>query len=151
ASCVLARHTAAQSEAGSVAAVVGTLEVKRAGAWQPAGIGVPVFAGDRVRTGPSDAAKIVLADDSVLDIAPDSEMSLDTLIVDEPAHRFQAMLHLVRGKIRAWVSEYYRQPRARFELETPTAVAGVRGTEFVALYSSATERTDIVGIGDQVE
>ena len=25
---------------------------------------------------------------------------------------------VVKGKVRAWVSEYYRQPRARYEIET---------------------------------
>jgi FecR-like protein len=141
----------AQSEAGTVAAVVGTLEIQRGGAWQPSPIGVPVFVGDRLRTGAGDRAKIVFRDDSVLDIGADSEVVLDKQIFDPSVHQVQSVLRLVKGKIRAWVSDYYHEPRARYEVETPTAVAGVRGTEFIAMYSKNGEYTDIVGISEQVE
>lgn len=141
----------AQVEVGTVAAVSGRLEVQRAGTWQPNNIGGPVFAGDRLRTGASDQAKIVFRDETVLDLAPGTEIALDTDTFDPGAHRFQKLLRLTQGKIRAWVSEYYHEPRARYELETPTAVAGVRGTEFIALYAPASEFTDIVGLADQVD
>lgn len=147
----IAARAAAQSEAGTVAAVAGTLQVHRAGSWQSASIGVPIFVGDRLRTGSSDRAKIVLADDSVLDIGPDTEVTLDTQIFERPRHRFQSLLRLAKGKIRAWVSDYYREPRARYEVETPTAIIGVRGTEFIVVYVPPTEATDVVGIAETVE
>ena len=87
----------------------------------------------------------------MLDIAADSEVVLDKQIFDPSAHQFHSLLRLVKGKIRAWVSDYYHEPRARYEVETPTAVSGVRGTEFVVLYDAAREFTDVVGIADQVE
>src|SRR5437773_26301 len=117
--CLCAGRAGAQSEAGTIAAVVGTLEVKRGASWQAAGIGVPVFVGDRLRTGVTDRAKIVFADESVLDIAPGTEVSVDAYVFDRPANRFQSLLRLARGKMRAWVSDYYRQPRARYEVQTP--------------------------------
>jgi len=148
---VIAARVEAQSEAGTVAAVAGALQLQRGGTWQNAGIGVPVFVGDRLRTGATDRAKVVFADDSVLDLGPDTELLLDKQVFDAATHRFQSLLHLAKGKIRAWVSDYYREPRARYEVETPTAIAGVRGTEFIASYNPSAEVTDIVGIADQVE
>lgn len=147
----VAARVQAESEAGTVAAVAGTLQIQRAGTWQNASIGVPVLVGDHLRTGTSDRAKVVFADDSVLDLAPDTEVTLDTQIFDRPKHRFQSLLRLAKGKIRAWVSDYYREPRARYEVETPTAIAGVRGTEFIVDYIAATEATNIVGIVETVE
>jgi hypothetical protein len=141
----------AQSEAGTVAAVQGTFEVERAGNWQAATVGLPVFVGDRLRTGPAGRGKVVFQDDTVLDVAPNTEIMVEKQVFDPSGHRFQALLRLAKGKIRAWVSDYYREPRARYEIETPTAVAGVRGTEFIALYDSATESTEVVGIAAQVE
>jgi len=141
----------AQSEVGTVAATLGMLQIQRGGTWQDATLGAPVFVGDRLRTGGTEQAKIVLRDDSVLDLAPNTELVLETQVFDPSAHRFQSLLRLAKGKVRAWVSEYYREPRARYEVETPTAIAGVRGTEFITLYNSASEVTEIVGITEQVE
>jgi hypothetical protein len=148
---VVASSAQAQSEIGTVAAIAGKLQVRHGAIWQAGTIGGPVFAGDRLRTGAPDRAKIVFADDSVLDVGPDTDVTLDTQVFEPTAHRFRSLLHLGKGKVRAWVSDYYREPRARYEVETPTAIAGVRGTEFIAVYNPASEVTDIVGIEDQVE
>jgi len=141
----------AQSEIGTVAAVVGNLQIERGGSWQKASIGVPVFTGDRLRTGSHDRAKIVFADDSVLNLASDTEITLNKEVFDPDVHRFQSLLGIVKGKVRAWVSEYYKQARSRYEVETPTAVAGVRGTEFIVVFDPAIGLTQVVGIADEVE
>jgi len=141
----------AQSEVGTVAAVVGTLQIGRAGTWQRAAVGAPVVVGDRLRTGPSDMAKVVCRDDSVLDVAPNTEVVLDKQIFDPGARRVETLLRLLKGKVRAWVSEYYQQPKARYEVETPTAIAGVRGTEFITVFDPTAELTDVVGIAGAVE
>jgi hypothetical protein len=141
----------AQVEIGTVAAVQGALQVQRAATWQNGTVGAPIFVGDRLRTGARDAAKIVFRDDSVLDIAPQTDLTVDEQAFDVNAHRFDTLLGVVKGKVRAWVSEYYRQPRARYEIETPTAIAGVRGTEFVVLYDPSGEVTDVVGLAETVD
>ncbi len=141
----------AQSEVCTVAAVGGTLQVQRAGAWQNATVGVPLFVSDRLRTGATDSGKIVCRDDSVLDVAPNTELTLDKQIFDAGARRFETLLRIVKGKVRAWVSEYYKQPRARYEVETPTAIAGVRGTEFIMLYDASGEATEVVGLDGTVD
>jgi len=141
----------AADEAGTVAAVAGTLQVQRGGRWQGVGIGAPIFLGDHLRTGVGDQAKVVLADDSVLQLAPDTEVALDKQVFDPTAQRFESLLKLARGKVRSWVSDYYREPGARFEVETPTAIAGVRGTEFIAFYNEGAALTEIVGMVDRVE
>jgi hypothetical protein len=140
-----------QVEAGTVAAVVGKLEVQRGGTWQAATVGAPVFAGDRLRSAEGDQAKIVFRDDSVLDIGPGTDILLDTQVFDPAAHRYQSLLRLAKGKIRAWVSDYYREPRARYGVETPTAVANVSGTELIALYVPASETTDVVALVGQID
>lgn len=146
-----AARTWAQSEVGTVAAVVGRLQVQRAAAWQNGGVGAPIFVGDRLRTGASDSAKIVFRDDAVLDVAPNTELTVNKQAFDPNAHRFETLLRMLKGKVRAWVSEYYRQPRARYEIETPTAIAGVRGTEFIILYDANTAATEVIGLSGTIE
>jgi hypothetical protein len=60
-------------------------------------------------------------------------------------------MKLLRGKVRALVSEYYQQPGAAYEIETDTAVAGVRGTEFVVEYDPEIFHTAVVGVSGTVE
>jgi hypothetical protein len=133
----------AQSQAGTVAAVQGTFEAARSG--------LPVFVGDQMRTGADGRGKVVFQDDSILALAPNTQIRLDSQVFDPGARKFRSLLHLVEGKIRAWVSDYYHEPHARYEVETPTAVAGVRGTEFIVVYDAAAETTDVVGITDRVD
>jgi len=148
---VLAVRVHAQSAAGSCAGVQGTVEVQHAGVWQNASVGAAVFVGDRVRTGAHSRATVVFRDDSVLDFAPKTEVSVETQDFDESARRFRSLFRLAAGKVRVWASAYYSQAQARYEVETPTAIAAVRGTEFITSYDSATGITDIVGLDGQVE
>jgi hypothetical protein len=147
---VLAARAHAQSEAGTCAAIQGTVDVRH-GTWQSAGVGTAVFVGDDVRTAAHSRATIVFRDDSVVELAPDTEFRLESQQFDESARRYQSLLQLAGGKLRLWVSAYYRQPRARYEVETPTAVIGVRGTEFIVSYDGAAETTDVICLEEEVE
>ncbi|HVN86169.1 MAG TPA: FecR family protein [Candidatus Binatia bacterium] len=140
------------TEVATVAAVVGGAELQRGGqgAWQLATVGSALFEGDRVRTRQSSRAKLIFQDDSVVDVGPGSELQVGTQVFDDSARRYKGVLSLIGGKIRAVVSDYYKAPGARYEVETPTAVSGVRGTEFIVQYDSTSEYTDIVGIEDEV-
>jgi len=140
----------AQFEAGTVSAVVGTLQLQRGRSAQQASVGVPILVGDQLKTGPSDRARIVFQDDSVLDIGPDSEIEIDTHVFDQSKRRYESVLRLVRGAIRSLVSEYYSEPRSHYEVETPTAVVGVRGTEFITRYYPDAEVTEVVGVDGEV-
>ena len=60
-------------------------------------------------------------------------------------------MRLSKGKLRAWVGEAYRGPRSRYEVETPTAITAVRGTEFIVAYDSAAEVTAVVCMAGEVE
>jgi hypothetical protein len=56
----------------------------------------------------------------------------------------------VRGKVRALVSEYYTDPTASYEVETATAVSGVRGTDFIVVYDEDDELTQVVDLTGRV-
>jgi FecR protein len=142
----------AAQEVATIAAVVGGAELQRAGGggWQLAVVGSALFAGDRVRTRPASRAKLVFQDDSVVDIGPATEIRIGKQVFNPTAHKYASAVSLVTGKIRALVSEYYSTPGAHYEIETPTAVAGVRGTEFVVLYDANADYTDVVGVENQV-
>ena len=60
-------------------------------------------------------------------------------------------MELIRGKVEAVVSEYYQQPGASFEIKTSTAVAGVRGTDFVMTHDAEAGVTEVVGVSGRVQ
>src|SRR5262245_45861153 len=135
----------AQERVGAVADVEGQAEVLHAGAsaWTPLAVGDPILLGDQLRTRPDAKLRIALREDSVLTLAPGSELAVtEQVIAPAVASRFQLLL----GTIKAAVTERYSAPNARFDVETPTAIAGVRGTSFVASYDAAKEETLVVGL-----
>ncbi len=141
----------AQSETGTVAAVRGTLQIERGGTWQNGSIGAPVFAGDRLRTGSGDQARVVFRDDSLVDLAPATEVALVRQILGDGARRFDSRLRLAHGKIQAWVGEAYHATHSRYEIETPTAIATVRGTDVIVAYDPTAEVTQVMCIAGEVE
>ncbi len=142
---------AAQSETGTVAAVRGTLQIQRGGSWQNASIGAPVFAGDRLRTGTGDQARVVFQDESLLDLAPATEVALVRQVLGGSGRRLDTQLRVSQGKVRAWVGDAYRAAHARYEIETPTAIATIRGTDLIVAFDPAAEVTQVVCIDGEAE
>jgi hypothetical protein len=59
-----------------------------------------------------------------------------------------SQLDALAGSVRAVVTERYGSKGSSFQMKTPTAVAGVRGTGFVALVDSDGKRTRVIGLYD---
>jgi opacity protein-like surface antigen len=147
--CAAPRAATAQP-AGSVTAVEPPAEIGRDGAWGEATVGSEVRTGDTLRTGPAGRLKVVLADGSVLVV---SERSV--LVIDEHVYRpadgsLSSVLELLSGKVRAVVNDYYGASNAKFEIKTDTAVAGVRGTDFVVRYDERAAATEVIGVSGRV-
>ena len=138
----------ADDPVGSIAALEGAAEARHAGAdaWTPLAGGDGIFLGDRLHTLADGRMKILLRDESVLTLGASSELTIDeqTVGAEAPASRFG----LAAGTLRAIVTERYGKPGARFEVQTPTAIAGVRGTGFIATYDGAKDETVVVGLFD---
>jgi hypothetical protein len=135
----------AQERVGTVAAVEGRAEVLHPGAtaWSPLSAGDPVLLGDQLRTPSDGKLRVVLREDSVLTLAPASQLVVSEQLVAPAA---VSRLQLLLGTIKAVVTERYSEPSARFEVETPTAIAGVRGTSFIAAWDATQEETLVVGL-----
>ena len=80
---------------------------------------------DLVRTEKGGRARITLTDQSILSVGSQAELR----IVRHDARSRQTALQLTYGRMRAEVAHITRDG-GRFEVRTPTAVAGVIGTDF---------------------
>lgn len=145
AALALATAARAAEPVGTVAELEGRAEVQRAGesTWGPLAVGDGILLGDQVRTLPDGRVRLVLREDSALTLAPSSQLAItEQVLAPATVSRFQLLL----GTIKAAVTERYAEPQARFEVETPTAIAGVRGTSFIAEYDARADETLVVGL-----
>jgi FecR protein len=101
---------------------------------QPLQKGAKLSEGDRVRTGKGGVAEVVLGDGSLVRVGELSDLEIDKLDVDAANQPTTSRFNLAAGQARAWVA---RQVVAkvgtgtgRFSVQTPTAVAAVRQTDF---------------------
>ncbi len=141
---VVARAGAQEPQVGVVSALEGRADALHRGQadWAALGGGDAVLLGDRLRTQPASRLKLLLKDESVLTLGPSSELSVDEQVVADSGGT--SALSVVTGAVRAVVPPRYGTPGSRFDVSTPTAVAGVRGTTFVVAYDRAAERTRVL-------
>jgi ferric-dicitrate binding protein FerR (iron transport regulator) len=140
-----ARRASAEEQVGVAETVEGHAEVLHAGAstWTALADGAPVLLGDQLRTQADAKLRVVLRGDSMLQVAPSSQLAVtEQLLAPTEVSRFE----LLFGTLQAIVSERYAELRGRFEVETPTAIAGVRGTAFIARYDPVEEETLVLGV-----
>jgi ferric-dicitrate binding protein FerR (iron transport regulator) len=139
----------AEETAGTVAALEGAAEATHAGGSAAVRLkaGDAVLLGDRLRTAKASKLKLLFRDDSVLTLAANSELIVDQEVVG-PASATAS--HSVVGTVRAVVTDRYKTPGSSFEVETPTAVAGVRGTSFFVRYNRRQRLTTVIGLSGVV-
>ena len=121
-----------EGKAGSVDEVTGSAKIIHAhGGTENAKRGVAVFAGDTAETG-DGKLRIVLNDHSEMTLPRNSSVKIERVEVDGEKAR-NIVMNLLKGKVRNHVAKGFKDQNV-FEVKTRTAVAGVRGTDFIAAY-----------------
>lgn len=131
-SIVLATFFAADASAqdggriGVAAAVKNKVEGSAGGVRQLS-TGSSVFAREVVRTGEQSTAQLLFLDETTLSIGPQSEVTLDRFVFDPNRGAGSVVLNATRGAFR-FVSG--SQQSRSYQVRTPVATIGVRGTIF---------------------
>ncbi len=97
--------------------------------WLAAAQDAEIGLGDTLRTGREGLAKLVLTDDTVITLDEETELRVDREVAGSAAETV-SKLHLLAGHARTRVSRAVGGP-SRVEMITPTAVIGVKGTEWL--------------------
>jgi hypothetical protein len=143
-------HFALSAVEGVIMVAKGKVSVKsKSETVLPAKVGTKVSQGDTVITGPDSRAKIVMQDRNVMNVSPDSELKIVTYTNDSEAKKVE--LNLIKGKVRNNVEQVYEGAKSNFMIKTPTAVAGVRGTQFVTSYDPSLKLTKLVTLKGAVQ
>ncbi|MCK4739524.1 MAG: FecR domain-containing protein [Deltaproteobacteria bacterium] len=148
---------------GMISTINGTVEIGRRGSPRtvPAKVGDSLFAGDNIRTRSGSIAKITLRDNSKIFVAAQSNVRIGKFMLKRKSEKRSALLNLFRGKIRViamkmvkLTSSGKKRPwrNASFNVKTPNAVAGVKGTDFiVTVIKGSTILTNVIVIDGIVE
>jgi len=116
---------ASAGEAGLIARVNGAPTLERAGKTEALKRGNNVFTGDVIETDANSKVKILLNDDSVLAIGPKSRVTVSDFVL--AASGRDVRLQVLAGRFKIAISKFFGA-HTDYEIRTPTAVAGVRGT-----------------------
>jgi FecR protein len=87
--------------------------------------GSQLYANERIRTGRSGRADLVLIDKTNLTVGPASEVLLDKFVYDPTGSSAKVVINATRGVFRFVTGE---QDHRAYQINTPYGTLGVRGT-----------------------
>lgn len=125
---------APRTPAGEVVSVSGTVFLRPDGheagkSLNPAKPGDVVYSGDVINSASDGKIKILFKDKTIIDLGPSALFKVDSFKANQGANR-EVAVNMVYGSVRAAVAQKL-EGKGKFKLRTPSAVMGVRGTEFI--------------------
>lgn len=145
--CVIVFLWSSQSPTVKAQLVIdsGTVEVKHAdGVWDSADNGMLLFSDDTVKTGDNTSASIILFESNVIRLDSNSEVTLKEVMRQADA----ISVKIQQDEGRVWYRVSKISGIDTYEVQTPAAVASVRGTSFFIRVQA--NKTTIVGVGTGV-
>lgn len=131
---------------GQVVKLTGTVDLTRGDSTGALVLGAALEAGDQLTTHDSSRVRLQLIDGSIINLGPQSELSIDDVVSGGPGTDRQISLDLALGALKAFAAP--ATPRSRFEIRTPSAITAVRGTEWGILATAA--QSDILVLSGRV-
>lgn len=117
---------------------IGTFKQVQGPAWlgqtdahRAAAPGERVQEGERISTGKNGTAMFTLKDGTVMTLGPESSLHLNQFQFDTTTQQGHLGLELLQGSLRVVTGLLAKINPERFRITTPTAVVGVRGTDFI--------------------
>jgi len=103
--------------------------------------GEAVYQGDWLETDPKSRAKILLNDDTELVVGPASRLHLDEFVYNAGSDKGKVLIEMGVGLLRFTSGKL--EPES-YEVKTPVASIGVRGTIFDTLVAAVTFATTVI-------
>ena len=123
--------TAMAADIGLVKVAKGSVQIQRGAAKIPAAVGTGLQTADVVVTGADGSAGITFTDNSLVSVGPNSVFAIDKYRFDTTTHAGEFEGNLRQGRLAAVSGKMVKQSPDSMKIRTPSAIMGVRGTEFV--------------------
>ncbi|APV49520.1 hypothetical protein BWI17_07405 [Betaproteobacteria bacterium GR16-43] len=119
------------ADIGQVKVSKGDVQIQRGATKQAAKVGMGIQASDVLLTGSDGSAGLTFTDNSLVSVGPNSVFAIDRYSFDTTTHAGEFEGSLKKGKLAAVSGKMVKQSPEAMKIRTPSAVMGVRGTEFV--------------------
>ena len=137
AAALAAAFPALAAEVGLIKVSKGSVQIQRGAARMPATVGAGVQASDVIVTGADGSAGITFTDNSLVSVGPNSVFAIDKYSFDTTTHQGEFEGNLKQGRLAAISGKMVKQSPESMKIRTPSAIMGVRGTEFVVQVDEA--------------
>ncbi|VAW58048.1 hypothetical protein MNBD_GAMMA11-385 [hydrothermal vent metagenome] len=91
-------------------------------------IGSKVFVGDRIYSGVKGFVRLKMIDEAKIDLRCNSEMLIEDYQLLRGGNR--SVIHLIKGSVKKITGSIGKMAEDIYEMHTPLATVGVRGTEY---------------------
>ena len=137
AAALAAAFPALAADVGLIKVSKGSVQIQRGSATSPATVGAGVQTSDVIVTGPDGSAGITFTDNSLVSVGPNSVFAIDKYSFDTTTHQGEFEGNLKQGRLAAISGKMVKQSPESMKIRTPSAIMGVRGTEFVVQVDEA--------------
>ena len=117
-------------DVGQIKVSKGDVAIERSGQSLPGAVGLRLQTADVIKTGSDGSVGITMSDNSLLSAGPNSVLSLDRYAFDTTTNQGQFDSSLRKGTLSVVSGRIAKQSPDAMTVRTPTAILGVRGTEF---------------------
>jgi len=108
--------------------------------------GLSIYKGDTIITQKKSRANIRMNDKSVISLSSNTKIVINKSVYNPKKKSRSSFLGLSLGKARFLVTKLFQFKRSEFRVKTPTAVCGVRGSDFIIIADA--EMTDVIALED---
>ena len=122
---------ASDGTVGRVKTVKGSASILRGQSSLPAVVNERVFQGDTLRTGPDGSLGMMLKDDTLLSLGPNSVVVVDQFLFAPAEGKLSLVTRMLRGTAVYFSGIIAKLSPQSVRFETPNASIGIRGTRFL--------------------
>jgi hypothetical protein len=119
------------ADVGLVKVSKGSVQIQRGAEKLPATVGAAIQPNDVIVTGADGSAGVTFTDNSLVSVGPNSVFAIDKYSFDTTTHQGEFQGNLRQGRLAAISGKMVKQSPESMKIRTPSAIMGVRGTEFV--------------------
>jgi hypothetical protein len=125
---------------GAAAAIHGAVyRVASDGRQEPITSGMQVSLNDHIVTGPGGHMQILLLDETVFTVGPDSDMTLDEFVYDPSTSAGKVTARITKGIFRFVTGKVARIDPEHMKVKLPVGTIGIRGTDLSLKYEPGGE------------
>ena len=122
---------AVAADIGLVKVSSGDVQIQRGANKLPAAVGAGLQTSDVIVTGANGSAGITFSDNSLVSIGPNSIFAIEKYQFDSTTYAGEFEGNLKQGRLAAVSGKMVKQSPESMKIRTPSAIMGVRGTEFL--------------------